>query len=410
MALADLRQRFDSFTARFTEKAMGGRSPRENQVPPGLSEDYWGSVQALFTRDVTPRTLTDLVKRETQETVRFFTRDVELGDLEKQPWHRRYPQSVWRVFLHMAFRLSPGRRVLFAIALPMVLIGWLGYLVSWIARPRFLFLSYLEVLLMSATLLAFLLLLELRDKLTLKGDLEIARQIQFGLLPFEPYEKEGAAVCALMRPANTVGGDYFDLIDLAEQRLALAVGDVAGKGMPAALLMALLQGSLRTLITAGFRGAELVSKLNDHLCANIPANRLITLFYGEYDRLTGALRYVNGGHNAPFLQRAGGSLERLPATGVALGVVSEAVFETHEVVLQPGDRVIFFTDGVSEAFDVHDVEYGEERLASYLSAQRLLSNQQLLEGLREEVLAFCGASLPRDDMTLMVLAREPAEV
>ena len=408
MALADLRQRFDSFAARFTEKAAGARSPRETQVPPGLSEDYWGSVQALFTRDVTSSQLTDVIRRETEDTFRFFTRDVDLADLESKPWYRRYPRSVWRVFLHMAFRLSPARRVLFAVALPMVLLGWLGYLISWIANPRFLFISYDEVLLMSATLLVFLLLLELRDKLTLKGDLEIARQIQFGLLPFEPYEREGAAVCASMRPANTVGGDYFDLIDLPEERLALALGDVAGKGMPAALLMALLQGSLRTLITAGFRGAELVAKLNDHLCANIPANRLVTLFYAEYDRLAGVLRYVNAGHNAPFVLRAGGGLDRLPATGVALGIVPGAVFDTHEVVLEHGDRVLFFTDGVSEAFDVHDTEYGEDRLASYLSAQRLLPNPQLLEGLRENVLAFCGASLPHDDMTLMVLSREPA--
>ena len=102
----------------------------------------------------------------------------------------------------------------------------------------------------------------------------MARQIQFGLLPFEPYEKDGISIVSAMRPANTVGGDYFDVIELGEGRLAIAVGDVAGKGMPAALLMALLQGSLRTLLSAGLRGEELVAKLNAHLCANIPSNRL----------------------------------------------------------------------------------------------------------------------------------------
>ena len=127
--------------------------------------------------------------------------------------------------------------------------------------------------------------LELRDKLALKGDLEIARQIQFGLLPFEPFHRNGTSICAAMRPANTVGGDYFDIIDLGDgPRLAVVMGDVAGKGMPAALLMALLQGSLRTLLERRLaRRPTLIAKLNAHLYANIPSNRLVTLFYGELD-------------------------------------------------------------------------------------------------------------------------------
>ena len=108
----------------------------------------------------------------------------------------------------------------------------------------------------AATLLLFLLVMELRDKLGLKSDLEVARQIQFGLLPFEPWERAGFTAVSAMRPANTVGGDYFDIVELGEGRVAIAVGDVAGKGMPAALLMALLQGSLRTLLTAGLRAPK----------------------------------------------------------------------------------------------------------------------------------------------------------
>ena len=177
--------------------------------------------------------------------------------------------------------------MLFAVSVIVLASGWLGFLVlpprAWgrsrsSRRP-----NPLTWLLLAATVLFFLLTLELRDKLGLKGDLEVARQIQFGLLPFEPFEKDGFAIATAMRPANTVGGDYFDVIELGEGRLAIAVGDVAGKGMPAALLMALLQGSLRTLLSAGLRGAELVAKLNAHLCANIPSNRLVTLFYAELD-------------------------------------------------------------------------------------------------------------------------------
>ena len=149
-------------------------------------------------------------------------------------------------------------------------------------------------------------MLELRDKLSLKGDLEIARQIQFGLLPFEPWDKDGVRIATAMRPANTVGGDYFDVIELGAGRLAVAVGDVAGKGMPAALLMALLQGSLRTLVSAGLRGAELMAKLNAHLCANIPSNRLITLLYAELDPETGQLA-LRERRPQPAVPAAGGA-------------------------------------------------------------------------------------------------------
>ena len=249
---------------------------------------------------------------------------------------RRHPRALWRFFLAVAFRLSPWRRVFFAFSAIAVLLGWLGYL-AWVLEvgpfslaPLFAFRTWL---LLGATALFFLLTLELRDKLSLKGDLEVARQIQFGLLPFEPFEKDGIAIVSAMRPANTVGGDYFDVIELGEGRLAIAVGDVAGKGMPAALLMALLQGSLRTLLSAGLRGEELVARLNAHLCANIPSNRLITLFYGELDCATGRLVYVNAGHNPPFLLPAGEPAARLCATAMALGITVEPDFPSMEIVL-----------------------------------------------------------------------------
>ena len=151
-----------------------------------------------------------------------------------------------RFFLAVAYRLSPWRRVLFAASMLALALGWLGFAAR-TRRARDLSRSTRcctlhTWLLLAATLFALLLVLELRDKLSLKGDLEVARQIQFGLLPFEPCDRDGVRIETAMRPANTVGGDYFDVIELGAGRLAIVVGDVAGKGMPAALLMALLQG------------------------------------------------------------------------------------------------------------------------------------------------------------------------
>jgi serine phosphatase RsbU (regulator of sigma subunit) len=335
------------------------------------------------------------LETETREVFHFFTRDVDFAPLKSRPWYKRLPSAAWRIFLAVAHRLSPPRRILFAISVPLLFFGWAWYMLSSHDLPY--------PTLVAGTLLLVLLVMELKDKLTLKGDLEIAKQIQFGLLPFEPRSKEGTTIHVAMRPANTVGGDYFDVIDLGVGT-ALVVGDVAGKGMPAALLMALLQGSLRTLVTAGLRGSELISKLNVHLCANIPSNRLITLFYGELDG--GRLKYVNAGHNAPFLLRRGGAVERLPATGVALGVIREAAFATAETRIESGDRLVLFTDGVTEASNGQDEEYGEERLVAFLSALRASGPEELIEGLIADVLHFCGNVHTRDDMTLMVVDRE----
>jgi sigma-B regulation protein RsbU (phosphoserine phosphatase) len=397
------RERFEELASRF------GAGPRARPASrPALTEDYWQSLRDLFTRDLTHQGLRELVQQEAQETFRFLTREANLSELASLPWHQRYPRTAWRSFLAMAYRLSPWRRVLFAASALVLPFGWIWFLAHLLSVGLF----SLEPLgsgrmwlLFSATALFFLLALELRDKLGLKGDLEVARQIQFGLLPFEPWERDGVSIATAMRPANTVGGDYFDVIDLGGKRIAIAVGDVAGKGMPAALLMALLQGSLRTLLSAGLRGEELVSKLNGHLCANIPSNRLITFFYAELDCATGRLSYVNAGHNPPFVLAAGGPTLRLASTAIALGITSEADFPQMTLDLQRGDRLVLYTDGITEAENASDEEYGEARLKAWLEANRDETGRRLIDGVIAEVLAYCGAVRPRDDMTLMCLGR-----
>ena len=390
------RERFEELASRFGPRRKAGR--------PALTDDYWQALRDLFTRDVTHQGLRELLEHEAQETFRFLTREVSVADLERLPWYQRQPKSLWRFFLAVAYRLSPWRRVLFAVAVIVLALGWVGLVFHLLSAGPFSLEPLANVrswLVLSATVLFFLLSLELRDKLGLKGDLEVARQIQFGLLPFEPYERPGVAIANAMRPANTVGGDYFDVIELAEGRLAIAVGDVAGKGMPAALLMALVQGSLRTLLSAGFRGEELAAKLNAHLCATIPSNRLVTLFYGELEPASGRLRYVNCGHNPPFLLAQGASPARLSATAIALGITTETVFEAMTVELEPGDRLVLYTDGVTEAENPKDDEFGEARLCGWLQGNRDEPGQRLVDGVISEVLHYCGTARPRDDMTLM---------
>jgi hypothetical protein len=360
-------------------------------------------IRDFFTRGVTNESFRELLDRDPRETFRFYTRGIDLEAVQALPWYKRYPLMVWKVLVAAAFRLSPGRRIAFAVALAFFVIGGIALLISGasqagsIAGINWWFLSFLILLL--------LLLMELRDKLDLKGDLEVAREIQFGLVPSRPFEQDGIAICSHMRPANTVGGDYHDIIELQPGSVAVVVGDVAGKGMPAALLMAMLQGSLRTLISAGFRSGELIAKLNDYLCANIPANSLVTLFYGELDTASGQLRYVNAGHNAPFFMRGDPCCERLTSNATVLGVFPGLPFEVIGTCLNPGERLLLFTDGISEARNPRDEEYGEARIEAFLKANHSLPHDALIDGLIQDVLSFCAGSRPGDDMTLMSITR-----
>ena len=399
------RERFDELASRFAAEARKARA----RSAPALDADYWKALQDLFTRDVTHEGLSALFRQETQDTFHFFTREIDLSDVQARPWHKRLPIAVWRTFQAVAYRLSPWRRILFAVATPILLLGWLRFsMILVLAGPLSVSpLSDWEVwALLGATLLFFLLVLELRDKLGLKGDLEVARQIQFGLLPFEPFSQDGVAIATAMRPANTVGGDYFDVIRLGSERIAVVVGDVAGKGMPAALLMALLQGSLHTLVNAGLRGAELVRTLNAHLCKSLPSNRLITLFYSELEMATGALIYVNAGHNPPFLLPASAPTRRLEPNGMALGLLADTPFNPEATVLARGDHLFLYTDGLTEAANTEDQEFGDDRLRTALESRRESPGPALIEEVIAEVLRFCGPVKPRDDMTLLSLRRD----
>ena len=399
-------RRLTEFAARFEEQSRPG--PEEGSTRrrvPAWESAYWG-LRDLFTKGVTRAEIKHLIRHDAREALRFYTRGIDFASLRQMPWFKRYPVTAWKVFISLAYKLSPARRIAFAVAIFASLAGWIQAL-TFSARPEAAPLGTGAFwLLISSVILFLLLLLELRDKLDLKSDLEIAREIQFGLVPAGPFHRNATSIHCYMRPANTVGGDYYDIIDLEEDRVGIVVGDVAGKGMPAALLMALLQGSLRTLLTAGHRGADLMSKLNLYLWSTIPDNSLITLFYGELDTASGDLLYVNAGHNAPFLIRRGRGLERFPATAMVLGIDPNCSFETRAARIGPGERLLLYTDGISEAFNMREEEYGEPRVAAFLEAHAALSSEELIQGLVNDVLAFCGAARLKDDMTLMTIAHE----
>ncbi len=206
-------------------------------------------------------------------------------------------------------------------------------------------------------ILLLLLSLELADKVTMKRDLEIAREIQTWLVPSKAPEVAGADIAFASRPQNSVAGDYYDAFyptASAEEKgkLLLVIADVAGKSIPAALLMATLQASLRTIAGEGTPLEELVVRLNRYATAHsLDGRRFTTAVLAEYDPATRQLAYVNAGHNPPILRRAGGETEKLEAGGLPLGIDGSATFDTAAMELKPGDALIFYTDGVIEAFN-----------------------------------------------------------
>jgi len=401
------RSRFEAFTERFEAQPSAIRAGRKV----GTLTSIYQNLYDLFTKDVTQEGLRDLVSRDPRAAFRFFTRNIDFEALAPLPWYRRYPEVISRIFIALAYQLSPARRIAFAIACFCFLLGFLPN-VSYRGEPEGGGISVNinpgSFWLLSVLIFGFLLLMELRDKLSLKADLEIARGIQAGLVASGVYERNGLRICCRMRPANTVGGDYCDLIDLdSPAQLALVIGDVSGKGIPAALLMALLQGSLRTLISAGHRGAELIQKLNAYLCGSIPGNTFITLFYMELNTATGEVLYVNAGHNAPFLMRSDGRIDRLPSTSMVMGVIENPGYTAEKVSLSTWDHLMLYTDGIPEASDLQGQEYGEERFCAFLRAHAGLDQSLLFDRLVTEVVRHCGDNRPHDDMTIISVVRTP---
>jgi serine phosphatase RsbU (regulator of sigma subunit) len=240
----------------------------------------------------------------------------------------------------------------------------------------------------------------------MKGDIETARKIQLDLVPGEVFRKNNAVVHARMRPAKIVGGDYYDVLELDDKRIAVIVGDVTGKGLSAAMLMASVLGSMRALCSAGLRGCELIAALNRHVCTNSSGDRLVTLFYGELDTSTLEMTYVNAGHNPPILLRADGRVERLQPTAMVLGAMADVVVESRQVQIKPADRLLLFTDGFSEAFNKRDEEYGEKRLTESFVRVRTLPPAAALEELIADVKSFGGSVQQGDDMTVMLVEQK----
>jgi sigma-B regulation protein RsbU (phosphoserine phosphatase) len=375
-----------------------------------------------YTHDLKSEDLGKLITRETPEAYRFFARGINTAELEGLPWYQKVLRYAQGFFLAFTMRLSPARRVMYGVALACSVIGLLQLFagVGLMRVPIIPFIVNLRVpgpvfangtmwLLGGFLLMNLLVLLEVADRLSLKRDLEVAREIQQAMLPDGTWSGPGVEAFGLTKPANTVGGDFYDILPRPDGTVMVALGDVAGKASPAALLMALLLAMLRTLVDEELPLPVLVKRLNLQVTRHAPPSRFITLFLASFNPSTGRLLFVNAGQTPPLLRRQNGSIERLTSGGVALGMFAGSTYEPGDVHMEPGDALLLYSDGLTEAESPDGVPFDEaglERtLALYAGAYQKSAAAELGRAVFDAVERHRRDQRLSDDLTVLVLSR-----
>jgi sigma-B regulation protein RsbU (phosphoserine phosphatase) len=240
-------------------------------------------------------------------------------------------------------------------------------------------------------------------KKQMEDELAIAREIQQNLLPREIPPIDGFELTAINVSSQEVGGDYYDVIPVEKKSYIIAIGDVSGKGTPASLLMANVQATIRALAPFGLSLGDATGRVNDIITKNTGNEKFITFFWGVLDPDARSFKYVNAGHNPPFVLRADGRLEQLTEGGLILGVMPTLVpYREGRITLHPGDAVLMFTDGVSEAMNVEKEDYSDERLEQFLRGLKHRSSSGIVEALRNELAAYTAGAPQSDDITIVV--------
>ena len=366
-------------------------------------QNFWRRV----TEGLAVSQLWSQFESEARASYRLYSKDVAAKTPEGLTNRGRHLHVAKEFFWAVFEKLSPARRVLLLLALILLVLPHAGY--QYTGEHGNVYAGEFDLHFWGGLILLLLLMLEIADRVVMKRDLQIAKEIQTWLLPGAPPQIPGLTVAYTTRPANTVAGDYYDVFPRPgktneDNRVVLAVADVAGKSIPAAMLMATFQASLKTLSTAQVALPELAANMNRYACSNSQGGlRFTTAFLAEYDAVHRTIDYINAGHNNPILRRASGQIERLDVGGLPFGIMPEVQYQSATVTLAPGDWLIIFTDGLVEAVNARDEEYGEVRVLAGLEAGKSGSPAEMLNRLMAELDLFVGNTPQHDDVTCMLL-------
>lgn len=382
-------------------------SPQPSKYPgrqqsPARIEERTRSIWDRVTEGLELAQLWAQFKSEAQTGYRLYSREVDRDSLTGATHGQRFRKIATLFFWAILTKLSPARRIVLLLGV-FLLISPISLNIAVTSLGP----GTLHVL--GGFVILGLLLLEVADRVTLKRDLQIAREIQTWLIPQAAPPVPGLDVAFFNRPANTVAGDYYDVFrrkcpaGSGEGPFLIAMADVAGKSLPAALLMATFHASLHTLSAQSGTFLELAGGLNRFACEHSSGGqRFTTAFVAEYDPTSGALTYINAGHNAPILLRASGDIVRLEEGGLPLGIMLDATYESASLILCPGDLLFVFTDGLIEAVNAAGQEYGEDRLTANLVANRQCSSSEIIARINRVLDHFVAMTPQHDDISSLV--------
>ncbi len=361
------------------------RPPRPEPAPEKKQK-----LEALL-EDLRSGHLQHTLRQDLKETYHFYLDDASRDELSAMGQVKRFLTAGWWLLKSLFFKLTPLRRLMLVASLFLVLNGTGG-------DTGFLYAGFLVLLLTLA--------LELKDKLLAQDELASGRDVQLALMPEGNPALPGWETWLFTRPANDVGGDLVDYLERDGGRLGLALGDVAGKGLPAALLMARLQATIRALAPAHTDLADLGRTLNYIFRRDGLSNRFASLVYLELNAHDGHVRVLNAGHFPPLVIRRD-SIEEMARGATAIGLMADPPYVEQHVDLAPGDLLVVYSDGVTEARNAYGWFFDEDRLHTLLPGLRGLTAEAAGKAILAAVDGFTGPARPSDDLSLIVLRRLP---
>lgn len=370
--------------------------------PPGRRPERFTDFVRDYTQSLGSREMRQLFDKEAAEVFEVLTRDQKEPE-PKDNFHR-YLYRARVLFFSIAYKLTPARRALFASAILALLFSLfdLGLKLSDEEAGWSFKLEYSPFFaVVAVACLVYLIALEMVDKIRVRDELEVARQLQTDLMPKTSPELAGYQFAHSWRTANEVGGDYYDFLPLPDGRLVLVVGDASGHGMASGLVMAIAHATLKTALDLDPSCESVVKLMNRAICRTGDKRTFMSLFYGLLDPETGRLEHTSAGHPFPLLRRADGSVEELGRGGLPLGLVDPLPVVTDSAILAPGDTLVLYSDGLPEAVDQAGNAFGYERLKQQTAAGG--SPQVLHSRILNNFDRHTAGSPLRDDLTLVVV-------
>ncbi len=356
----------------------------------------------MFFGDLRRTRLQRTYAQEIKDLYYFYLDEKTRSKLNRMGRIRRAFVLLAWLFKSLLTKLSPGRRLALLIACIFTVLGKTGFGIDALGfnlnhdlRPW------------GFVILLVVLMLELKDKLVAKDEIQIARQVQVMLFPRSHPKLPGWSVWSISRPANDVGGDLIDYVELDGFRHAVVLGDVAGKGLGAALLSAQLQATLRALAIHAASLDDLASQVNETMLRDGISNRFATLFYAELQHDSGSVRFVNAGHN-PALAIRRDRIDRLGASGVPLGMLEGSTYEEASLNLDPGEILLIYSDGVTEAENLESEEFGIGRLEALAPQLRNVDPETAGHLILAEIDRFLDGLRPADDLSMVIVRRHDA--